>query len=81
MTPPAPLPQHPPHPRTPPHPPCQSWLVVLWILGFADVVWEDSGTFLPKPWEQEQGCLGPFLSLGLLSKDFWLDGEIVACGQ
>lgn len=24
---------------------------------------------------QEQGCSGPFLSLGLLSKDFWLDGE------
>lgn len=58
-----------------PHPrhfiPC---LVVLWILGFPSAVWEDLESFLPEPQEAKNGsCPRPFLSLGLLSKDFWID--------
>lgn len=54
--------------------------VVLWILGLPDAVWEDLEQFLPEPQEaKNRSCLGPFLSLGLLSEDFWV--EIVACGQ
>lgn len=52
-------------------PPAQ---VVLWILGLPNVVWEDLESFLPDPQEAKNGsCLRPFLSLGLFTKDFWVD--------
>lgn len=48
--------------------------VVLWILGLPDAVWEDLEQFSPEPQEaKNRSCLGPFLSLGLLSEDFWVD--------
>lgn len=49
-------------------------LVVLWIFGLPSAVWEDLESFLPEPQEAKDGsCPRPFLSLGLLSKDFWID--------
>lgn len=48
--------------------------VVLWIVGLPDVVWEDLESFLPEPQEaKNRSCLRLFLSLGPLSKDFWVD--------
>lgn len=48
--------------------------VVLWILGLPNAVWEDLESFLPEPQEaKNRSCPRPFLSLGLLSKDFWID--------
>lgn len=48
--------------------------VVLWILGLPNAVWEDLESFLPDPQEAKNGsCLRPFLSLGLFTKDFWVD--------
>lgn len=55
--------------------------VASWILGLPTVVLEDLDGFLPEPQGAKNGsCPRPFLSLGLLSKDFWIH-EIVACGQ
>lgn len=58
-----------------PHPhPFRPLLGVLWILGLPSAVWENLESFLPEPQEAKNGsCPRPFLSLGLLSKDFWID--------
>lgn len=72
------------HPMTPP-PPCTHFIpctVVLWILGLASAVWEDLQSFLPELQEaKNRSCPRPFLSLGLLSKDLWIDEGTAACGQ
>lgn len=64
-----------PSPTAPP--PVSAWLAILWILGFPNVVWEDSDTLLPKPRKAKSraawGHFCPWVSFqkifGLMERD------------